>query len=129
MRLALLLLLTGGIAQAAPPSSLDLTWKVPPRTVLPSPLRTHDQRVRFSMHLFRGRRDARSLDEQRDFDRRLMFSAQHAPNLSGVGLFGAAVIAAAHAPGPLRMVFDRNWHLGPALLDGGGLGVGFGGKL
>jgi hypothetical protein len=128
MRLAILLSLICATASATP-SSLDLTWKVPPRTMLPSRLSTNDARVRFSMHLFRAPRDARSLDEQREFDRRLLFAPTASGNLYGVGLFGAAIVAAAHAPTPLRFMFDRRFHFGPAILDAGGLGIGFGGKL
>jgi hypothetical protein len=48
---------------------------------------------------------------------------------NGVAIFSSAVIGAAHAPRPLRVLFDRQFHLGPAIFDQGGMGAGFGGAL
>ncbi len=45
----------------------------------------------------------------------------------GGALLGATIIMTAHAPQALRPIFDARFHLGPAVLDGGGLGAAFGG--
>jgi hypothetical protein len=47
----------------------------------------------------------------------------------GVGLFGAATVLSAHAPRPFRIFFDKALHVGPALFDAGGVGVGLGGSV
>ena len=41
-------------------------------------------------------------------------------------MFMSAAMAAAHAPAPLRVLFDEPIHLGPAILPAGGIGVGVG---
>ena len=47
----------------------------------------------------------------------------------GVAAFSTMVVSSAHTPVPLRFAFDRKFHLGPAIFDGGGMGAGFGGRL
>lgn len=47
----------------------------------------------------------------------------------GAVLFGGAVLLAARAPAPLRFLFDRSVHLGPALLGASGLGAGIAGAF
>ena len=46
----------------------------------------------------------------------------------GLAMFMTATVAAAHAPGPLRSLFDSASHVGPALFQGGGMGAGAGGS-
>ena len=60
----------------------------------------------------------------------LMEPPQHTGSAggSGVALFSAATIAAAHAPAPLRLIFDGPVRLGPAIFSDGGLGMGIGGS-
>jgi hypothetical protein len=47
----------------------------------------------------------------------------------GAAMLGAAVVMAAHAPAPLRPLFDAQVHLGPAVFEGGGMGAGLGGTF
>jgi hypothetical protein len=47
----------------------------------------------------------------------------------GIAIFSSVVVSAAHAPEPLRVLFDRRFHLGPAIFDQGGMGAGIGGTL
>jgi hypothetical protein len=47
----------------------------------------------------------------------------------GAAMLGATIVLAAHAPAPLRPLFDARVHLGPALFDGGGMGAGIGGRF
>ncbi|HEX2573565.1 MAG TPA: hypothetical protein VH877_28710 [Polyangia bacterium] len=47
----------------------------------------------------------------------------------GLGMFAAAALLSAHAPRPLRILFDRSFHLGPAIFDRSGMGIGFGGQF
>ncbi|HEX8953053.1 MAG TPA: hypothetical protein VF945_14460, partial [Polyangia bacterium] len=47
----------------------------------------------------------------------------------GSMVMGAAVIFAAHAPARLRALVDGPVHVGPALLEGGGMGAGVGGRF
>ena len=42
----------------------------------------------------------------------------------GLGMFTAMTMMAAHMPEPLRLLFDRRVHLGPAIFDDGGMGAG-----
>jgi hypothetical protein len=35
----------------------------------------------------------------------------------------------AHAPKPLRFLFDKRIHLGPAMFENGGMGGGLGGSF
>jgi hypothetical protein len=43
-------------------------------------------------------------------------------------MFTAATILSAHAPRPLRVLFDGPVHFGPAIFDGGGMGAGIAGR-
>jgi hypothetical protein len=90
---------------------------------IPPAIQLRDARVRRSLLNLRG---PSSLEARRDWDR-LGYFAPPGQAFPGVGLFGAAVVAAAHSP--VRVLFDGKWHLGPALLEGYGLGIGFGGRM
>jgi hypothetical protein len=48
---------------------------------------------------------------------------------NGAAIFTSAIITTAHAPRPLRVLFGRRLHFGPAIFDQGGMGAGFGGAL
>src|SRR5262249_6213576 len=109
----LLLLLLSSTALAAP----DLR---------PSLVQEKNRQV---LHAFVGLQTPPTLESRREIDRLRLFSPVSGNVSPGVALFGAAVVAAAPAPGPLRPLFDRPWHLGPALLEGGGLGAGLGGRF
>jgi hypothetical protein len=70
------------------------------------------------------------LETLRDRDRLQLFGvANDAQAGYGVALFGAVTILAAHAPGPLRAIFDGRVHLGPAVFMDGGMGAGIGGRF
>ena len=72
------------------------------------------------------------LEVARQADHLLLFRERESNNGSlavGIGLFGAATALSAHAPPPFRFLFDNNLHLGPALFDAGGMGMGLGGKF
>jgi hypothetical protein len=78
--------------------------------------------------------DSYSLESMRARDRLLLYGDPYTlhgttDTLYGVGVFSAVVVGAAHAPRPLRFLFDRRLHVGPAIFDGGGMGAGFGGHL
>ena len=47
---------------------------------------------------------------------------------SALAMFAATTILSAHAPRPLRILFDGPVHLGPAIFDGGGMGAGIAGR-
>ena len=47
----------------------------------------------------------------------------------GSAVMGAAVVFAAHAPARVRALVDGQVHVGPALLEGGGMGAGVGGRF
>ncbi len=71
------------------------------------------------------------LAELRLRDRLLLFEPPRngaAATGTGLALFGAATVAAAHAPAPLRLVFDGPVRVGPAIFSDGGMGVGVGGS-
>ena len=73
------------------------------------------------------------LEVRRDRDKMLLFRGPQPSQGGAVGLglamFGATTILSAHAPRPLRVVFDGPVHLGPAIFDGGGMGAGIAGRL
>jgi hypothetical protein len=46
----------------------------------------------------------------------------------GIGLFATAIVAAAHAPAPLRFIVDGKLHVGPSISESG-VGVAIGGAL
>jgi hypothetical protein len=74
--------------------------------------------------------DLLALQRQRD---RLRFLQDVEPNgtqlAAGLGAFVAMTLLSAHAPRPLRFLFDRSVHLGPAIFDQRGMGVGIGGQF
>jgi len=73
-----------------------------------------------------------TLSQMRDRDTLLLYGppAGNATSVAaGIALFSTVVVAAAHAPAPLRVLFDRRLHVGPALFDGGGMGAGVAGQL
>jgi hypothetical protein len=88
-----------------------------------SPLEARNARVRRSLLDLRA---PETFDARRERDR-LSYFAPPGQTLYGVGMFSAAVFAAARSP--VRLLFDGNLHLGPALLEGYGLGIGFGGRM
>jgi len=47
----------------------------------------------------------------------------------GSAIMGAAVVLAAHAPARVRAIVDGPVHVGPALLEGGGMGAGLGARF
>ena len=49
--------------------------------------------------------------------------------LDGAAVLAGAVVVAAHAPRPVRRLLDGRWHVGPAILYGGGMGAGAGGRF
>jgi len=72
-----------------------------------------------------------ALEVRRDRDRLVLFrgpEAQGAAVAVGLAMFTAATILSAHAPRPLRGVFDGPVHVGPAIFDGGGMGAGIAGR-
>jgi hypothetical protein len=73
-----------------------------------------------------------TLDQLRERDRLRLYGPTPGgvtASERGAALFSAAVVAAAHAPPPLRRLLDGRWHLGPAILAGGGMGAGAGGSF
>ena len=74
---------------------------------------------------------ANTLEYHREIDRLLLFQDHgHTTNsvYIGLGMFAGAVFTAAHAPKPLRVFLDGRVHFGPAVFDGGGMGLGVGGR-
>ena len=72
-----------------------------------------------------------ALEVRRDGDRLVLFRGPQAQGAAvGLGLvmFAATTILSAHAPRPLRVLFDGPVHLGPAIFDGGGMGAGIAGR-
>ena len=75
------------------------------------------------------RQDGLGLLRERDA---LLIPSGHGPTGNGsygAAMLGAAVVMAAHAPEPVRRVFDARVHLGPAVFEGGGMGAGVGGRF
>jgi len=73
-----------------------------------------------------------ALEVRRDRDRLVLFRGPQSQGASvaiGLAMFIAATVSSAHAPRPLRVVFDGPVHLGPAIFDGGGMGAGIAGRL
>lgn len=74
---------------------------------------------------------AEMLDIRRERDRLLLFRGPQDPSSAlalGAALFAATTLLSAHAPRPLRILFDGPIHLGPAIFDGGGMGGGVAGR-
>jgi hypothetical protein len=103
----------------------------PPRE--PSYVEEHSQRVaRALLHFDQSERMAAPIDAMRERDRlRLYGVTPGSPGANGFGaaLFSATIVAAAHAPRPLRRIFDGRLHIGPAILDGGATGAGAGARF
>ena len=121
-----------GHATGEPPPAP--AWLVAPADPAPS-LRTpsyfeqHSGRVERDLLLFHH---GYTLERMRERDTLELYGLTPGSPTStalGVGLFSNVVVAAAHTPAALRFAFDRSLHLGPAVLDGGGLGAGFGGRM
>jgi hypothetical protein len=76
-------------------------------------------------------REQNLVQEARDRDQLLL--GGRAQNLQsgalGSAVMGAAVVFAAHAPARVRAIVDGPVHVGPALLEGGGMGAGVGGRF
>lgn len=85
------------------------------------------------MRLFTPVNVVDALEVRRERDKMLLFRgpqpAQGGSIALGAAMFGATTILSAHAPRPLRVVFDGPAHLGPAIFDGGGMGAGIAGRL
>lgn len=119
-------------ADEPPPPAPE--WLVAPRLPppsLPPPtyFQRHSARVEHDMLFFQH---GYTLDYMRERDTLRLYGPTPGTNAStglGIGLFSAIVVSAAHTPRFLRFAFDRSFHLGPAVFDGGGMGAGFGGRL
>jgi hypothetical protein len=71
------------------------------------------------------------LEVRRDRDRLVLFRGPQPQGAAvglGLAMFAATTILSAHAPRPLRLLFDGPVHLGPAIFDGGGMGAGIAGR-
>lgn len=76
--------------------------------------------------------NAESLDVRRERDRLLLFRGPQTQGNAvalGLAMFLTTTVLSAHAPRPLRRVFDGPVHLGPAVFDGGGMGAGIAARL
>jgi len=106
-----------GITPAGPPRSAALFDRSPAK-----------KRVRFFVPAEGGD----SLEVRRDRDRLVLFrgpQSQAGAVAVGLAMFAATTILSAHAPRPLRVLFDARVHLGPAIFDGGGMGAGLAGRF
>jgi hypothetical protein len=95
----------------------------------PSYVEAHSRRVQHDLLFFDH---GYTLEEVRRRDALRLYGPT--PGSDGAGELGAAVfatavVAAAHAPPPLRRLFDGRLHVGPAILYGGGVGAGAGGHF
>jgi hypothetical protein len=73
-----------------------------------------------------------ALEVRRDRDRLVLFrgpQSQGGAVAVGLAMFIATTVSSAHAPRPLRVMFDGPVHIGPAIFDGGGMGAGIAGRL
>ncbi|HEX8951774.1 MAG TPA: hypothetical protein VF945_08000 [Polyangia bacterium] len=104
--------------------------RVPPPSLRPpSYFEQHSARVAHDLLMFQQRY---TLEHMRERDTLELYGptpGRATATAFGVGLFSGVVVGAAHTPPFLRFAFDRSLHLGPAILDGGGMGAGFGGRL
>jgi hypothetical protein len=115
-------------ARANEPPTLQL--KLPP-----SYIQSHSERVMRDMLFFAEPDGAAEqqfpLERLRALERLRLLRERRALSSSlemGAALFGAATVIAAHAPPVLRAMVDGKLHLGPAIFDGGGMGIGLGGR-
>jgi hypothetical protein len=99
----------------------------PPRP--PTYFAEHSARVSRDLLMFQH---SYTLDTMRQRDTLELYGVTPGTSTStalGVAAFSTMVVSSAHTPVPLRFAFDRKFHLGPAIFDGGGMGAGFGGRL
>jgi hypothetical protein len=115
----------------------DLMLFQPTLVGLPPPARAREAAlfatppVKKPVRFFAPSRSADELAVRRERDKLLLFRAPQPQGAAvGVGLamFGATTLLSAHAPRPLRIIFDGPIHLGPAVFDGGGMGAGIAGR-
>jgi hypothetical protein len=97
----------------------------------PSSFSEHNRRVERAFLRFATRqtpeRERNRLELMRDRDRLLLFQDRSTDQTGyGIALFGVVTVLAAHAPPPLRRLFEGPVHLGPAIFDPGGMGAGIG---
>ena len=126
---------------AAPRPVPILTPRGAPPPPSASPLLLSDvemrsARVQHAMFIFHPNEPAMtftSIDDRNDLerlrarDRMLLFREPTRPGVAmslGMAVFGGAIVFAAHAPRPLRVLLDGPGHFGPAIFDSGvGAGV------
>jgi hypothetical protein len=130
------------LSQTVPPPPV-VQPGAPPPYVVPAPLELRPPTY-FEEHLARVQSDLvnlpwtdpeghpweEPLDALRGRDRLLGLGAPLATNATGYGtiLFAGAVVFSAHAPPPVRRLFGRALHFGPALM-GDAFGIGAGGEF
>ena len=108
------------------PGQSSLTSPSPPPQ---SYFDSHAARVERNLLIFQN---GYTIDQMRQRDTFLLYgrpAGGPAATVGGIGVFSAVVVSVAHAPTPLRPLFDRRLHVGPAVFDGGGMGAGIGGGL
>lgn len=109
---------------------LSLTTKRPaPVHRSPSYFEEHAARVQHDLLFFQH---GYTLDEMRDRDRLQLYGqtpGTESAASTGAAIFAGAIMTSAHAPAPVRRLFDGQWHPGPAIFYGGGLGAGAGGHF
>jgi hypothetical protein len=73
-----------------------------------------------------------TLGEMRERDALRLYGPTPGNEQSGVdgaALLAGTIVVTAHAPRPIRRLLDGRWHVGPAILYGGGMGAGAGGRF
>lgn len=93
--------------------------------------KTPNKKKKEQFSFFTPLRTADDLEVHRDRDRLALFRTpqpQGSAVALGLAMFASATIASAHAPRPLRVLFDGPVHIGPAIFDGGGMGAGLSGR-
>jgi hypothetical protein len=102
---------------------------LPPSPRPPTYFERHYARVEHDMLFFDH---GYTLERMRERDALSLYGPTPGTTMStalGIGLFSGVVVSAAHTPPFLRFAYDRSFHVGPAIFDGGGMGAGFGGHL
>jgi hypothetical protein len=134
LSILVLLLASSAVASAQPALATPqpAITKVPRRSFA-------DEKNAQVMRAFLIFASSRGVEQQRDdltvlrARDQLALAAGRGPQMQsgawGAALLGATVVLAAHAPTPLRPLFAARVHVGPALLDGGGMGAGVGGRF
>jgi hypothetical protein len=138
--IAIALVFAGTAARAEPLLPNDAEPRAPQWLVAP-----HDPELAplhhpsyFEQHAARVDRDmlffdrGYTLERMRERDDLRLPGATPGTNTStalATSLFSVAVVSSAHTPRPLKFAFDRALHVGPAILEGGGMGAGFGGRI